>query len=510
MKIGSWLFCLLMAVALVWGETNQAIAQTALLQVSEGELPSDTGLEDQSQMTIETGVAGFEGKVLRVEFAAGDSFGASGGIKVRDWSTFKTLEFSVYNPSDRAVELTLVLRHSASRSFDSRVDLPLTFGKGRTDTRIELAELRNNDGSQPRLSSISHWYLACPEDASPTLFFSDFLLHGEPTSPSDRTASVRTDPARMERIRNAQMPSITEPVRFDTEEADRILAALEVFPPDNAFNQLVDQWPVHPNSDNIVASIGADKPFRYNPDMAYVIVPPNQPRVDVQIVEYPDESDAGPYPVPSIVPVEGWPEGYRQAGQGSLTLEQAQRRPAEYEGDRHAIVIDPINRKLFEFYTFGRTNEGWAAGQASIFDLSSNELRPDGWTSADAAGLPIFPAVVRYDELQRGVIDHAMRVTVRRTRRAYVHPATHFASRLEDEDLPRMGERLRLKADFDTSRFSPEVRTILVGLQRYGMLVADNGIDWAISVSPDPRIPELHEELRQIKGSDFEVVVAPQ
>ena len=140
---------------------------------------------------------------------------------------------------------------------------------------------------------------------------------------------------------------------------------------------------------------------------------------------------------------------------------------------------------------------------------SANKLRPDGWTSTDAAGLPIFPATVRYDELKRGVIEHAMRVTVRRTRRAYVAPATHFASKLTDENLPRMGERIRLRRDFDVTGFSPEVQTILKGLQTYGMFVADNGIDWAISVAPDERIPVMHEELRRIRGSSFEIVVPP-
>src|SRR5205085_4803778 len=135
-----------------------------------------------------------------------------------------------------------------------------------------------------------------------------------------------------------------------------------------------------------------------------------------------------------------------------------------------------------------KTNAGWQAAQASVFDLKTNKLRPDGWTSADAAGLPIFPAVVRYDELQRGMVEHALRVTVRRTRRAYVHPATHFASRLNDPNLPRMGERIRLRKDFDLGRFSPPARTILEALKRHGMLVADNGIEWAVSVAPDPRI----------------------
>jgi len=193
-----------------------------------------------------------------------------------------------------------------------------------------------------------------------------------------------------------------------------------------------------------------------------------------------------------------------------MTMGSQRRTPSEYEGDRHAIVVDPVNRMLYEFFTFGRTPEGWAAGEASVFDLKSNKLRPEGWTSADAAGLPIFPTVIRHDELKRGMVGHAMRVTVRRTRRAYVPPATHFASRLTDESLPRMGERFRLREDYDVSGFSPEVQAILKGLKKYGMLAADNGIEWAISCTPDPRIPVLHEELRKVKGADFETVTPPR
>lgn len=330
------------------------------------------------------------------------------------------------------------------------------------------------------------------------------------TGKAGSTSPLKSDPARVARIRAAKMPAITQPVLFDTPEADAICSALEVFPPDNPWNQLVDAWPRHPNSDAIIASIGRDKPFRYNPDMGFVLVPPNQPRVEVKIVGYPGESDAGLFPVPDNIPIEGWPAWQRRDSGKQQTLAEVQRRPDKYEGDRHAIVVDPVNRMLYEFFTFGKTSSGWAAGQSSVFDLKSNTLRPADWTSADAAGLPIFPAVVRYDELQRGLVEHAMRVTVRRTRRAYVPPATHFASKLDDENLPRMGERIRLKKDFDISGFSPAVQAILKGLKRYGMLVADNGIDWAISVAPDPRIPVLHEELRKIRGSDFEVVVAPQ
>src|SRR4051795_10540068 len=303
----------------------------------------------------------------------------------------------------------------------------------------------------------------------------------EPVDGRRSPANIKTDPARLARLRAAKMPGITGPVLFHTTEADAILAALEVFPPDNAFNRSIEDWPLHPNSKNIVASIGLEKPFRYNPDMGFVIVPPNQPRVPVKILDYAGESDPGPYPVPDDIPIEGWPE--RPRGTTKLpTLAEVQRRPEKYEADRHAIVVDPVNRMLYEFFTFGKTPAGWVAGQASVFDLKTNSLRPEGWTSADAAGLPIFPAVVRYDELQRGSVEHAMRVTVRRSRRAYVHPATHFASRLNDANLPRMGERLRLRAGFDVSSFSLPVQAILKGLKKYGMFVADNGIDWAISV----------------------------
>ena len=185
---------------------------------------------------------------------------------------------------------------------------------------------------------------------------------------------------------------------------------------------------------------------------------------------------------------------------------RVQRRPAKYEHDRHAIVIDPARGKLYEFFNFGMTADGWAADQGVDFRPEDTPVEA-GWLDIGGRGRPAdFPAVVRYDELERGMVEHAMRVTVRRSRRAFVHPATHFASRRTDKNLPRMGERLRLRADFDISGFSPPVQAILKGLKKYGMFVADNGIDWAISVAPDPRIPVLHEELRKIKGTDFEVV----
>lgn len=328
---------------------------------------------------------------------------------------------------------------------------------------------------------------------------------------SDAGKGSAGDPARLKRIRAAKMPPVTKPVMFNTADADAVLAALEVFPPDNPWNQLVTDWPLHPNSKNIVASVGNSKPLRYNPDMAFILVPPGQKRIGVKIVAYPGESDKGPYPVPPGVPIEGWPVWYRRdAKVKGLTLTDVQRDKLKHGGDRHAIVVDPVNRMLYEFYTMRKTDTGWQAAQASVFDLKTNALRPKGWTSADAAGLPIFPAVVRYDELKRGVVEHALRVTIRKTRRSFVAPATHFASRHTNKNFPRMGERFRLRRDFDVSSFSPPVRTILTALKRYGMFVADNGIEWAISVAPDERIGVLHQELRRIKGSDFEVVLPPR
>jgi hypothetical protein len=290
-------------------------------------------------------------------------------------------------------------------------------------------------------------------------------------------------------------PRITQPVMFNTPEADRILSELQIFPPDNPWNEDISKRPVAPNSRNLIASVGADKSLAYNLDMAFILVPSDQKRVPVRINQYPDESDPGPYPVPDNAPIENWPLN----GQPLDTIQRIGN------GDRHMIVLDPVNMTLFEFYTARKTAAGWVAAQASIFDLKSNKLRPDGWTSTDAAGLPILPSVVRYDELEHGKVTHAMRFTIRNSRRAYVYPATHFASSKTDINLPRMGERFRLRQNFNITGFSPHTQALLMGLKKHGMFVADNGGDWRISVAPDSRIKGL-DELRRVKGRDFEVV----
>ncbi len=291
------------------------------------------------------------------------------------------------------------------------------------------------------------------------------------------------------------MPRIVDAVMFNTPEADRILTALQVFPPDNPWNEDISKRPIHPDSKRLVASVGTEKNLAYNLDMAFILVPPQQKKVAVRLTEYREESDPGPYPVPDNAPIEGWP----LSGE---PLDVIQRHGT---GDRHMIVVDPVNAKLFEFYSARKTDSGWTALQASIFDLTTNRLRPDTWTSTDAAGLPIFPSIVRYDEVERGMVEHAIRFTIRNSRRAYVYPATHYASSKTDRYLPRMGERFRLRQDYDLSGFSPHPAAILKGLKKYGMMVADNGGDWRISVAPDGRIKGL-DELRKVKGKDFEVI----
>jgi hypothetical protein len=275
------------------------------------------------------------------------------------------------------------------------------------------------------------------------------------------------------------------------------LGGRRVFPADNPWNRDVSRDPVDPASAAILARVGPDKPL--HPDFGtvyhgapngipYVVVPGTQPKVPVRF-RYADESDPGPYPIPPVAPIEGGPRS---------------------EGDRHVLVVDRDRWTLYELFSArpDPDGRGWSASSGAVFDLNSNALRPAGWTSADAAGLPIFPALVRFDEVVlRGAVRHAFRFTVARTRRAYVAPARHFASRLTDPDLPPMGLRVRLKGSYDTSRFGPQARVILEALKTYGMLLADNGGDWYLNGAPDPRWDDDDlGTLKRVKVRDFEVV----
>jgi hypothetical protein len=269
-----------------------------------------------------------------------------------------------------------------------------------------------------------------------------------------------------------------------------------VFPADNPWNTDISKNAIDPNSSTLIASCGVrnlHQDFGTTYDGApngipYVIVGADQSRVPVTF-DYGDESDPGPYPIPSDAPIEG--------GAGS-------------SGDRHVIVVDTSAGRLYELFDAHPLGGGtsWHAGSGAVFDLNSNALRPAGWTSADAAGLPIFPGLVRYDEVvEHGAIDHALRFTCPRTRKAYVAPARHYASNDTSSSLPPMGMRVRLKATFDTTGFAPNVRVVLRAMMKYGMLLADNGSGWFFSGAPDPRWNE--DELATFSGvpsSAFEVV----
>ncbi len=269
-----------------------------------------------------------------------------------------------------------------------------------------------------------------------------------------------------------------------------------VFPADNVWNADVSGLPVASDSGAIVASIGAGG--HLHPDFGaglyqgepigipYVVVPSTQSAVPVSF-QYADESDAGPYPIPANAPIEGG---------------------ASSSGDRHVIVVQSGTCKLYEtFASYPQGDGGWKAGSGATWSLTSDALRPAGWTSADAAGLPILPGLVRYDEVAAGAIDHAIRFTVSATRDTYVWPGRHEASAQTSASLPPMGLRLRLKSGVDISGFSAANRVILTALKRYGMIVADNGSSWYLSGAPDERWnnDDLHA-LGGIPGSDFEVV----
>ncbi|MCR9143432.1 MAG: hypothetical protein NXI24_14375 [bacterium] len=270
-----------------------------------------------------------------------------------------------------------------------------------------------------------------------------------------------------------------------------------VFPAADIWNTRIDRAPVHSRSNAYVNSIGANT--RFHPDFGsgtwqgapigipYQIVDNSTPMRSVRF-QYASESDPGPYPIPNNPLIEGGPDS---------------------DGDRHIIAIRPSDCTLFELFAAYPEQGGraWRAGSGAKFDLRSHQLRPDTWTSADAAGLPIFPGLVRYDEVAAGEIKHAIRFTAVHTRRAYVWPARHYASSKTDKNIPPLGQRFRLKRSFDVSGYSPEVKVILIAMQRYGIILADNGSNWFVSGAPDERWNNSTlRELKRLTGKDFEAV----
>jgi hypothetical protein len=267
-----------------------------------------------------------------------------------------------------------------------------------------------------------------------------------------------------------------------------------IFPADNAINEEVATLPESPNSRQYVESIGLGvhlhPDFGNNPSygIPYEVVGPNQPKVAVKFTKYRSESDPGPYPIPSDAAIEG---GGKKG-----------------KGDKHVLVVQEGSCIDYELYKArAKTGESWKAVAGATFNLRSDALRPEGWTSADAAGLPIFPLLARYQDVASGEIDHALRVTVPESQKGYIHPATHFASSSTNPALPPMGLRLRLQASFPLQGYSGQALVILEALKRYGLIVADNGSPWYITGAPSPGWNEASlAELKQVPGSAFEAV----
>ncbi|HWH23503.1 MAG TPA: hypothetical protein VNW68_01280 [Candidatus Limnocylindria bacterium] len=263
-----------------------------------------------------------------------------------------------------------------------------------------------------------------------------------------------------------------------------------IFPATNVWNKRVDGLPVRADSERLKKSIGLDR--QLHPDFSsisggnygipYNVVGAKAKRYTIKFT-YADESDDGPYPIPA-------------------------RPKIENGSDRHLLVVERASCRLYELFDARRTaSGGWRAGSGAIWDLRSNKLRPKGWTSADAAGLPILPGLVRYDEVAAGIVSHALRFTAPRTRRAYIYPARHYASNDDSRALPPMGLRVRLKASVSLRDFGPQARVVLRALKRYGMILADNGSPWYVTGAPDPGWDDDDlRALHSIKGSDFEVV----
>ncbi len=278
-------------------------------------------------------------------------------------------------------------------------------------------------------------------------------------------------------------------------KAGPVIGGCSIFPSNNPWNTDISKLPVHPNSGNYIATIGKDTPM--HPDFGtfykgvpngfrFAVVPENQSLVAISF-DYDHQSDPGPYPIPPNPPIEMREDG---------------------EGDRHVLIVQQGKCRLWEVYDAVKKGSAWRGGSGAVFDLASNKLRPDGWTSADAAGLPILPGLVRYDEVESGVIRHALRFTASRTQNGYIHPATHEASRHTEPNFPPMGLRVRLKSMVKISDFSsPRIQVIVRALQTYGMFLADNGSSWYLSGVHDPRWSDGElKQLKKLHGEDFEAV----
>jgi hypothetical protein len=326
------------------------------------------------------------------------------------------------------------------------------------------------------------------------------------------------------------LPVVASPILFNTSNADAVVSAMQILPVTSPWNEDIANRPLLTNAAAMLtqmifdftngvlaASIPARLKLHVNWEMNYVLVPDSQPLLANQFVLYPDDSDLnggvypyGLYPIPTNQPVEEWPLGLIANGTPQ-TLSQWQTN--DDGSDRHSIMVQPGNGTLWETWKALRVGTNWQAGNGAIFNLNTNGLRPDGLTSGDAAGLPMFPALVRYDEAERGMVEHALRVSVKHSRKAHLYPATHDASvpSTTNPNVPAMGQRLRLKAGFSipTNGWTTEEKAVALALKKYGAFVADNGSIFGISVAPDDRWPgggSCFDNLLNVGITNFEFI----
>jgi len=316
------------------------------------------------------------------------------------------------------------------------------------------------------------------------------------------------------------LPAVTNALLFNTTNADGVLSAMQIFPVTNPWNEDISRRPVLGNSAAMMAQIANDlqasrRTLRIFKEMNFVLVPDSQPASLINFLDYPDESDLdggafpnGLYPIPANLPVETWP-----AETEGQTLKEWQQDANGWGGDRHAIIVKPGSGYLWETWQAKLTGSNWEASNGAKFNLNTNALRPAGWTSGDAAGLPMFPALPRFDECERGMVEHAMRIVVAKSRYGtYAYPATHYAapSGNTSPNYPMMGQRLRLKSSFVIpASWTKQEKAILLGLKKYGALVADNGNFFSISVTPDDRWPAgCFDNLSTVGITNFEAVQA--
>ncbi len=312
------------------------------------------------------------------------------------------------------------------------------------------------------------------------------------------------------------LPVVTNSILFDTSNADAVVSAMQIFPVSNAWNERVSFLPVLSNSDAMIAQIMSNlsasrRTLIAFQEMNYVLAPDNQPLQSINFYDYPDQSDLnggtypdGLYPIPTNQPIEGWP-----TQTGSQTLAEWQTN--NNGSDRHSITVQPGVGFSWETWMAYLSGTNWQAANGAEFNLNTNALRPAGWTSGDAAGFPMFSAIVRYDEAERGMVEHACRLVVAQSLYgSYIYPATHYAapSGNTNVNLPAMGQRLRLKAAFVIpTNWTIEEHAVLYGLKKYGAMVADNGNFFSISVTPDDLWPSgCFDDLTNISITNFEVI----